>query len=170
MRKNWLFPLLLSLVFFVFILVRSEKGVRLDLQATGDSFIDGIKIVHKKNGNSDWVLTARRADITKGGDEAVLQDLKLAMQDRALTVYADQGVYGLEDKNIQIIGKIAAEGRQVSVETSDVSFDNNNNMMTTGEPVMIKGKKFVVQGRGFEANTLEEKMRIFHDVQATFYR
>lgn len=170
MRKNWIVPLFLSLCFFVFLIVKSERGVRLDLQARGDSFIEGVKIVHKKNGIADWVLTARRADIVKGGDEAVLQDLRLTMQDKALTINAGQGVYNLINKNIDIIGKITAEGRHFTMSTADISFDNDADVMKTNAPVRIEGEKYVLQGKGLQADTGEQKMRILKDVTATFYR
>lgn len=169
MRKSLLFPLLLSLVFFVFLVVKSEKGMRLDLQAKGDSFIEGIKIVHKKNGAPDWILIARRADISRGGEEAHLHDLTLSMQDRGLTIRAGQGVYDFLKKNIEITGKLTAEGNHLAIATEDVSFDNGSDVLKTDAPVIIEGKKFVLGGTGMKVDTTEQKMRILRNVKATFY-
>jgi len=169
MRKSWLFPLLLSFVFFVFLIVKSERGMRLDLQARGDSFIEGVKIVHKKNGAPEWVLIARRADISRGGEEARLHDLTLTMQDRGLTIRAGQGVYDFVKKNIEITGKITAEGDRLTIATEDISFDSRSDVLKTEAPVVIEGKKFVLGGTGIKVDTTEQKMRILRNVKATFY-
>ena len=48
---------LFSLLFFMF---KSEKGPKTGVLLKGESYIEGLKLVHRQNGNTDWTLTAQR--------------------------------------------------------------------------------------------------------------
>ena len=53
---------------------------RLNVQIAGDSFFEGLKIINKKNGATEWILTAKRADLSKDGKEALLSGIEMKME------------------------------------------------------------------------------------------
>ena len=151
-----------------FYMVEGEKANKLDVHLQGSSFFEGIRIVQKKDGVQSWVLTAKRADISKKGDEANLTDIKVEVKDKGVTIYADKGLYNMDTKKMSIEGPITAKNDEYSITTGQGEIDSSSGVLKTDEDVHIKGKKFVLQGKGMEIKNNEQKVRILKDVKATF--
>jgi LPS export ABC transporter protein LptC len=169
MKKSFLVVLSLFLFALFLFIVKGEKGVRVDVRQKGESFIEGLKIVNKKNGVRDWVLTARRADLSENGEQARLADVELSMEKRGVTIYADSGLYNMSDKSVAIDGKIIAKGSTFAITSESVEYDSSTGDLKTDSPVTIEGSKFSVQGKGMNMNNTEQKVRILKDVKAIFY-
>lgn len=157
--------LLFSLFFF---LVEGEKTGKLDIHLKGESFLEGLKIIHKKNGVPNWILTARRADISKDGNEADLTDVEMEVKNKGITIFAEKGLYNLDTRKISIKGSITAKNNAYSITTGQIEVDSDAGLLTTGENVLIRGEKFSLQGKGMEIKNNEQKVRIMKDVKATF--
>ena len=140
-----------------------------DILLKGNSFIEGMKIVYKKNGARDWTLTAKRADISDEGNKAFLTDITMTLETRGLTLYADRGLYRMADKNLTVDGKIVARGDTYAITSAGGEFDNRDNDFKTGGEVRIDSRKFTVQGRGMNIDGSGQKVRILRDVKAVFY-
>lgn len=169
MKKSFLFVLSLFLLFSFFFLLKEEKGLKPDILLKGNSFIEGLRIIYKKNGNKDWVLSAKRADISEDGDKAYLTGIEMTVQDKGMTLYADKGLYLMTDKNLTIDGKMVAKGDTYSITSVDGAFDNSAGNFKTNGDVRIDSKKFSVQGRGMNIDSSEQKVRILKDVKAVFH-
>ena len=157
--------LLFSLLFYM---VGGEKDSKLDIHLKGESFLEGLKIIQKKNGVQNWILTAKRADISKDGNEANLTDIEMEVKDKGITIFAEKGLYNMNTKKISIEGPITAKGNTYSITTEQVEIDSDAGLLTTGKDVRIEGKKFTLQGKGMEIKNNEQKVRIMKDVKATF--
>lgn len=169
MKRNLFFILSLLFFFLFFFMVKSEKGSRSEIHLKGESFIEGLKIIHKKNGKSAWILIAKRADISKEGDMAYLTDIEITIENRGMTIYADRGLYNLTNKNLTLYSRVIAKNSDFSIITEHVDIDSSTNNLKTGDNVKIEGKKFSLQGKGMEINNTEQKVRILKDVKAIFY-
>jgi LPS export ABC transporter protein LptC len=172
MRRSALFILsLLVVLAFSYYLVKGDKGIRLDVHQKGESFIEGLKLVHRKNGSSDWVLTAKRADISEDGNTARLTDIAMTLQGKGVTVYADRGLYNLTDKNLSASGRVVAKGTNYSVTSEDgAEFNGAASSLKTRGDVMMEGRKFNVQGTGMDTVNNGQIVRILGNVKAVFYR
>ena len=157
--------LLFSLFLFM---VEGEKASKLDIHLKGESFLEGLKIIHKKNGLQNWILTAKRADISKDGNEADLTDVEMEVKNKGITIFAEKGLYNLDTKKISIEGTITAKNNAYSITTRQIEIDSDAGLLTTGKDVLIEGKKFTLQGKGMEIKNNEQKVRIMKDVKATF--
>ena len=168
MKKVLLFLasfLLFSLFFF---LVKGEKANRLDVRLSGESFFEGLRIIQKKNGIQDWVLIAKRADISKDGDTAHLTDIEMEVKGRGITIFAEKGLYNLNTRKISIEGPITAKSGDYVITTGEVEIDSNAGVLKTGNDVHIEGRKFTLNGKGMEVQNNDQKVRILKDVKATF--
>lgn len=167
--KKSLLVLASFLLFSLFLfMVEGEKASKLDINLKGESFLEGLKIIHKKNGLQNWILTAKRADISKDGNEADLTDVEMEVKDKGITIFAEKGLYNLDTKKISIEGTITAKNDAYSITTGQVEIDSDVGLLTTGKDVLIEGKNFTLQGKGMEIKNNEQKVRIMKDVKATF--
>ena len=149
-------------------MVEREKTDKLDIQLNGESFFEGLRIVQKKNGAQNWILTAKRADISKDGDEAALTDLEMEIKNKGITISAEKGLYHMDTKRIFIEGAITAKSNNYSITTGQVEIDSVAGLLETSRDVHIEGRKFILQGKGMEIRNNEQKVRILSDVKATF--
>lgn len=167
--KKSLLVLASFLLFSLFLfMVQGEKASKLDIHLKGESFLEGLKIIHKKNGLPNWILTAKRADISKDGNEADLTDVEMEVKNKGITIFAEKGLYNLDTKKISIEGTITAKNNAYSITTGQIEIDSDAGLLTTGKEVLIEGKKFTLQGKGMEIDNNEQKVRIMKDVKATF--
>jgi len=168
MKKSLLVLASFLLFCLFFFMVEGEKANKLDIHLKGASFFEGLRIIQKKDGVQSWILTAKRADISKKGDEANLTDIKVEVEDKGVTIYAEKGLYNLDTKTMSVEGPITAKNDDYSITTRDIEIDSSAGLLKTNEDVHVKGNKFILQGKGMELNNNEKKVRILKDVKATF--
>jgi LPS export ABC transporter protein LptC len=171
MRRSVLVILSLLVVFvFSYYLTKGEKGLHLNVHQKGESFIEGLRLVHKKDGDSDWVLTAKRADISEDGNTARLSGVAMTLKGKGVTVYADRGLYNMADKNLSAEGRVVARGKNYSIISEDgAEFNGAASSLKTGGKVTIEGRKFNVQGTGMDTGDNGQIVRILGNVKAVFY-
>lgn len=168
MKKTLLLVLSLFIFSLFFFMVRGEKTGKNAMVRKGESFIEGLRIIHKKNGSKDWILTARRADLTENSEKAHLSDIEMTIENKGFTVYADKGIYNMTDKNLAIEGRIVARSNNYSITSENIEFDTLAGNLKTDGNVKIEGKKFSLQGKGMDMDNAGQKVRINRDVKAIF--
>jgi len=104
MRKKIVFLLLIIISSGLFFYNLSEKASKLNIQQAGDSFFEGVKIVNKKDGATEWVLTAKRADLSRDGKEALLSGVEMNLEKKGISVEAEKGLYDMNTKNVAVDG------------------------------------------------------------------
>lgn len=169
MKKKALLVLSLLSLVALFLLLGNNKGLDKALLLKGGSFIEGLKIIHKKNGISMWTLNASRADIIEGSDRVKLNDIVLTVENKDMTIYSPEGFYNTESRDLILNGKIKAVSKGYTIITESVEWNQSKGEIKTKEAVKIESKKFNVEGVGMEADS-EQKVRILKNVKATFYR
>ncbi|OGW56908.1 MAG: LPS export ABC transporter periplasmic protein LptC [Nitrospirae bacterium RBG_16_43_8] len=168
MKKKVLLLISLLLLSLVFLFFGNNKGLKKSLPFKGGSFIEGLKIIHKKNGTSMWTLNASRADIIEGSDRVKLNDVVLTIENKEMTIYSPEGFYNMESRDLTLNGKIKAVSKGYTITTESVEWNQSRGEIVTKEAVKIESKKFNVEGVGMEADS-EQKVRILKNVKATFF-
>jgi LPS export ABC transporter protein LptC len=169
MRRAWLVTLSLVLCSLFFYVARGGRDTGFSVRQTGDSYIEGVRIVNRKDGNRDWTLTAERADIAADGRIAYLKNIEIKIEDRGITVYADKGSYNMADKSLNLDGKTVAKGDSYSITSENVKFNSRKDNLATNGAVSLEGKKFSVHGKGMDLDNSEHKVRVLSNVKAVFY-
>ncbi len=169
MKKSVLIILSITLFSLLIYMMKGEKIAQTGSLQKGDSYIEGLRLLHRQNGALDWILTAGRADIGGKGDKAYLSGIEMKIEDKGITVYADKGVYDMNARNLVVDGKVVAKADSYSITTEGVKFDNAGQMLRTGGRVRLEARKFSVEGTGMEADNIAQKVKILKDVKAVFY-
>lgn len=168
MKKKLLFAgsIFFLLVVFFF---STKRAAEKDILLAQNSFIDGLEIINKKDGNKVWTLSAERADIMESEDKALLSNISMTIEDKGMTIQAPDGVYDLAQKDLSLNGQIIAITKDYTITADSVEWNQSREEIIAKGNVKIEGKKFNVEGSGLEADS-GQKMRILKNVKATFYR
>ncbi len=166
-KLSFVFPLLFLLALLLFF--GNNREVEKNLLLRGNSFIEGLRIVHKRDGNNVWILNAKRADIIESEDKAKLNDIVMTIENKGMTIYAGSGLYDMSTRNLTLDGKITADAKDYAIVCDSAEWNNSTGEVKTTGNVRFESKKFNVEGSGMEANT-DQKVRILKNVKATFYR
>lgn len=169
MERILLVILSLTLFSLLFFMVRGDKESKLGVIMKGQSFIEGLKIVHRQNGRENWILTAKRADIDEKGDKALLSGMAVTIAGKGISVYADKGSYDMNTRRLTVDGKAVAKGDSYSIATEGVEFDGAGGSLKADGSVLIEARKFTVQGTGMDADNTGQTLRIRKDVKAIFH-
>ncbi|GAB4484979.1 MAG: hypothetical protein OHK006_10270 [Thermodesulfovibrionales bacterium] len=155
---------------FVFLLVSGDKTGRIDVQVKGDSFFEGLRIVHKRQGEEQWLLTARRADLSKDGSSASLSGIEMKIPDKQITIRAETGRYDMNSKRVSIDGEISASNPDYAITTSGIEIDSAAGTLATDQNVSVQGKRFLLTGKGMRIDKNAQQVRILQNVKATFHQ
>ena len=169
MKKSFLLGLSIALFSLLFFMIKGERGTKTDVLMKGESYIEGLRLVHRQNGSKDWTLTARRADFTDKGDKAYLSGIEMDIESKGIKVYADKGLYDMNARDLSVDGKVIAKGDSYSITSDGARFDSASGMLKADGGVRIEAKRFSVQGTGMEADNTAQTVRILKDVKAVFY-
>jgi len=165
------FMVVLSFLFAasLFIMFRSDRENMEKIKVKGTSFIEGLEILYRKNGNTIWKLNARKADFTEDDNMVELNNLTVTIQKNGMTLYADAGRYDLLSRNFIINSDIQAEAKDYRIITSSLDYDASSGSAKTDQRIIFEGKKFKVEGTGMTLDS-EQTVRIRNNVKATFYK
>lgn len=169
MKKILLAAASFLLLLAIFLLIKDERILRPNILQKGNSFIEGLTIVYKKNGARNWILTAKRADISDNGEKARLSGIEMTVENKGITLYADQGTYRMADKNLSVEGRILAKGNNYSAISENGQFDHNSGIFRTDGDIKIESARFNVLGKGMTIDSNEQKVTILKNVKAVFH-
>jgi len=157
------------LLFGIFLMLKTGKESDVDLRVTGNSFLEDIKILQKKKGETRWILTAEKANFLEGEDKAALQAVGLAVPGNNLMLYADKGTYDFSKKSFSAETVVEARGENYRITADSLDLDVSSSGVQTEGRVNLEGKGFAVEGKGMQAGK-EQKVRILKDVKAVFQK
>lgn len=168
MKKVLLIGLSVLLLGVFFMMLRTVKETGIDLRLKrGGSFIEGVKIIQKKDGVTAWTLTASTADFLEGDEKAELKDIALVLPNNNVILHADRGIYNMSQQSFTTHSIVRADGEDFRITANTLDYETVSGKVKTGGRVKVESKGFQVEGTGMEADS-EQKVSIFKDVKATF--
>ncbi|OGW47393.1 MAG: LPS export ABC transporter periplasmic protein LptC [Nitrospirae bacterium RBG_13_41_22] len=169
MKKILMIGLFIVLFSLLFVMLRTGREMNGNPQIKGDSFIEGLSILQKKDGIAVWTLTARKADLIEGVDKAELSDINMLIQKNGLLLHADKGVYNFSEQGFTTEAVVRAEAKDYTITADSIDYEASSGNIKTGGWIKIEGKRFTVVGKGMKADA-GQKVSILNNVKATFYK
>lgn len=170
MKKVLLIGLSVLLFSSLFLMLRTGRENIGDFQIKkGNSFLEDIRILQKKNGVTVWTLTASKADFMEGENKAELNNINMVIQKNGLVLYADKGVYNLLEQSFTTEDIVRAEAKDYTITADSIDYEASSGEIKTDGRIKVEGKGFKVEGKGMKADA-GQKVRILNDVKATFHK
>ncbi len=128
-------------------------------------------MVETREGAPLWELWADRAELREREGSAVLIKEQKPVR---IVLYASQGrltcitnrvIIDLQSKDVRLEGAIVARTDQgAELRTEALQWVAATRRLTTAEPVIVTRGGLVSRGRGMEADTSLERVRLFHNI------
>lgn len=146
-----------------------ERDLRKDPSIQrGNSYIEGLKILNKKDGTDTWIVTARRADFTKDETVAQMESVAIDLKKEDVVLTADNGTYHMKTQDIRLRNNIRIQIKGSVVTTDELSWNASRGILFSKDVVRMEGNKFKIEGEGLTA-TKDNKVKLMRNVKATFF-
>lgn len=159
--------LLAAFLLFAVSVVFFNQNTNMQVKITPDdkSFMDNVRIAHRKSGVFKWSLNAQKAVFVTGSNIS-LEGVEMYSPEKGLKLVSDTGFYDMDNKNFKIAGNIKAAGKNYDIIASALVWDSAKNELVSDDKVKIIGKKFYVEGDMLEAR--DDKAKLNRNVRAVF--
>ncbi len=157
-------------MFFIFFIVFSdEREARRDFSISkANSYMEGFRIVNKKNGTDSWIITARRADFSRDETLAKLDSVTMDIKKEGAVLNADHGTYNMNTRDLGLEDNITIQIKDSVIHAKNLSWNPSHGILSAEGKVQMKGNKFTVEGEGLTA-TEDNKVTLMRNVKAIFY-
>lgn len=159
----------MSALFIFFIFFSDERESRRDLSISkASSYMEGFRIVSKKNGTDSWVITARRADFSRDETLARMDAVTMDIKKEGVVLNADHGTYNMNTRDLKLEDNITIQIKDSVIHAKNLSWNPSGGILSAEGKVQLKGNKFTVEGEGLTA-TGDNTVRLMQNVKAIFY-
>ena len=165
---RYLFALIVVVLISFILAINGEKNDMRVLSVRAHSFIEGLKIVDKKNGADTWMISAKRADFTEDERFAKMDSVTITIVKEGIIVHAPKGSYDFLSKILWLEDEVTMDYKDSVLTAGGISMDLHNRRLTSDGAVCMKGKKFRIEGEGLSAND-EQKVSLLRNVRANFF-
>jgi|GEM_PF-3349782 LPS export ABC transporter protein LptC len=169
--KRFLIPglFLISITALALLLFGNDKKNTAGFPSEALSSIEGLKIIHRENGNIIWTVRAQKADFRLDGNSPELSGIEMEVPGNNLLLHSGKGIYNISTGNFSTSGEVTAMGSTYSIKTTAIDYDAATGEMRTDGMVQVEGKKFRISGKGMKTEA-GHRVKVLKNVQATFYR
>lgn len=138
-----------------------------------DAGIDRFSFVQTKDGEMQWKVHARRAQIMESESKAVLEDLRVTLYGQGGTEMILEGDEGLVDTDSHNLTLKKREGSipihlesGYTIHTNHLQWTDQSQEISTDAPVTIHGDGIEITGMGLRGALGTETFTITKDVRA----
>lgn len=161
----------ISIISFTLLLIMliPTREIDIKLNIKEGSFLEDLKIIHKKTGMTAWILNAEKAVFTESDEKAELEKIQLFIPENDVTLFADKGIYNLSEQSFTTGGAIKAKAKDYTIKAEMIDYEISSGTIEAAGKIEVEGKGFKIEGRGMKVDK-EQKVRIYNDVKAIFYK
>lgn len=138
-----------------------------------DVSLQKIHYSETRDGIKKWDLVADKADYDKVNDIIHLANVRLVVlgagESGDITLTADRADYLSAKKDVNLSGNVVAKSASGMVfTTGHAEYASAQSMIHTTDRVKFVDKGLTVEGQGMECMTETKKIKVLHDVTATY--
>lgn len=169
-QGRWVLPGFISVsILFLFFMFSGDRDYKRDLSLhRATSYIEGLRIVNKKDGTDSWVMTARKADFTKDETLAKMDSVSMDIKKEGVILTAGSGTYNMDSKDLRLEGDVTIHVKDSVIHAKSLAWNPSLGMLTTDSKIRMESGRFTVEGEGLTA-TEQNKVTLMRNVKAIFF-
>jgi LPS export ABC transporter protein LptC len=171
MKKNRLFWITSSLlaIGILGVLNYGENDVNIH-PSYQTSSMNNPHLTRKDENKISWELFADKATLPEGKKKIHLESMSLRInKSPAIYLTSGTGTYEIESENVTLNEPVELNMEDKKFQTRTLTWNSNNDFITTDTPVKFTGKNFLIEGDGLNAHIKQQKVKITKNVKAIFY-
>lgn len=154
---------------FLFLMFSGDRDYKRDLSLhRSNSYIEGLKIVNKKDGTDSWVMTARKADFTKDETLAKMDSVSMDIKKEGVILNAGSGTYNMDSKDLRLEDDVTIRAKDSVIHAKSLAWNPSLGTLTTDSRIRMESSRFTVEGEGLTA-TEQNKVTLMRNVKAIFF-
>jgi LPS export ABC transporter protein LptC len=169
-RGRWTLPgfIVVSFLFLFLVFSGDREQKRFPSISRTNSYIEGLRIVSKKNGADSWVMTARKADFSRDEALARMDSVSMDIKKEGVILNADSGTYNMESKDLRLESNVTIQIKDSVIHAKNLSWNSSMGRLTTDGRIRMENARFTVEGEGLAA-TEDNKVTLMRNVKAIFF-
>ncbi len=129
-----------------------------------------LHLINKRGNEIRWELSAPKATIPEDKKRIFLQSPSLIINNSPeIHVTSGNGIYEIEKDNITLSRPVKINIKDAIFETDSLTWNSKDELISTDDPVQVKGNNYIINGTGLTAQVTQQKVRILNNVKAIFY-
>lgn len=169
-RSKILWGVILICIVALFFVFSRDKDFRKDISVTRtNSYIEGLRIVNKKNGVDEWIVLASRADFGKDETTAKLEGVTINIKKEGVILNADSGTYDMNTKDLHLRDNIKIHRTDSVISANSLSWNPTKAVLSSDDKVHLENPKFEVEGDGFATSENNSRITLKKNVRAIFH-
>ncbi len=169
-QGRWVVPGFIGVsVLFLFLVFSGDRDYKHDISLhKATSYIEGLRIVNKRDGVDSWVMKARRADFTKDETVAKMDTVSMDIKKEGVVLNAGSGTYNMDSKDLRLEGDVTIHAKDSVIHANSLAWNPSAGKLTTDSRIRVEGEKFTVEGDGL-TSTEQNKVTLMRNVKAIFF-
>jgi len=136
--------------------------------------LEDLHYTQNENGHRRWTLDADHAEYLKGGNVAKLETVKLLFYEQGelgdVHLRADRGTLEQDSQQVDLVGNVVVTtDRGDRLLTDSLHFDDQQQRITTDDPVKMVSKQATLTGVGLQIDVDLGRMVVKRDVRVILY-
>jgi LPS export ABC transporter protein LptC len=167
-RLFWILSIILA-ISTLFILSYREQNVSIN-PSFKESSMKYLHLINKSGNDIRWELSATEATIPEDKKKIFLQSPSLRINNSPeIHLTSGNGIYEVEKDNVTLSRPVEINIKDAIFETDTLTWNSKDELISTDDPVQIKGNNYIINGTGLTAHVTQHKVRILNNVKAVFY-
>lgn len=165
-----LWGVVLIMSFFIFFIVfRGQPDDKRDLSISkGNSYMEGVRIVNKKDGVASSIISARKANFSSDESMVRMASVNIEIKKEGAVLNADSGLYNMNTRDLHLQDNIVIHMKDSTITTESLSWNPAVQKLSSSGRILMQGDKFRIEGEGLTA-TEDDKVTLSRDVKAIFF-
>lgn len=165
---RYLFTAILFLLIIFYFFYDSGKTGKNDINIKNSSYIDGLKVISKKDGTDSWILVAGKALFTKDETLAEMNAVTVKLIKDGILLNADTGTFNMATNELSLNKNIKIHINGSVIAAKNLLWNPSEGTLTTDDGIKMDSRKFQIESKGMTA-TQDRKVKLTGKVKATFY-
>jgi LPS export ABC transporter protein LptC len=171
MIKNRLFWMLSFILAISILFILTYRGQNVYINPSfQESSMKSLHLINKRDNEIRWELSAPKATIPEDKKRIFLQSPSLIINNSPeIHVTSGNGIYEIEKDNVTLSTPVKINIKDAIFETDSLTWNSKDELISTDDPVQVKGNNYIINGTGLTAQVTQQKVRILNNVKAIFY-
>jgi|APSaa5957512622_1039677.scaffolds.fasta_scaffold84260_2 LPS export ABC transporter protein LptC len=131
-----------------------------------------LKQISKKNGITEWELTAKSATLLKGEDKAILDEISVLFftkDNKTIVMTAQKGVLNTKTHDMVFSGAVVIKYGAAELKTEQLQYNKKDHIIITDTHIRVEVRESFIKADKARINLNQDKILFEGNIKGEFY-